>query len=227
MATTNSKPKGMNPQTLEDMQAQKNDNDFILHVNMTLQKLGAQIEAINVCIKELIAKEGSLHVASLASISLVADDVKSKLSIHNKTLADIRVDVNSLQETVISMVSKSSNFAESALLGELIGELQKRIDQICKDKQAMNSEINGLIERLKIEFNQKLVAQKNEILSIPSDLPAHKKDFDQKIELVELNGQNAHLRSSNNEKSIMLLDRKLDNIYQQLKTLQIAAQDKK
>jgi len=81
------------------------------------------------------------------------------------------------------------------------------------------------LNRFTQEVDNNLKVNKEEILSIPSELPHLKKMLDQRIELVELNGQNAVLRSSNNERQILLVERKIENIYQLVKKLDITNQE--
>ena len=226
MAQPKSKPRGLDQETIEDMQKEKNDNDQVLHVNMKLQALQFGIDDINKCISEVIAKQGSFEVACMGSIQKLVENTKEIINGYNKTISKMQLDVDHVQTVVSQMLSYSSNFVEKATHGQHIQEVQERIKEILKDKNSLAVEVHGLIDRLKIDFSQRMAVQKNDILSIPSELPSLRKDIDQKIELVELNGQNAHLRSSNNEKAIMLLERKLDQVYQLLKQIQIANKEK-
>ena len=96
---------------------------------------------------------------------------------------------------------------------------------MCISHEKMHREYNGLIDRFKLDVTNQIKSLREELISRPTGLPELQKLLESKIELVELNGQNAVLRSSNNEKQILLIERKIENIYQLIKRLDLNKQE--
>ncbi len=151
----------------------------------------------------------------------------SSLKDFRQELGDISTILENNKRWIRQVRSEIEDCVDLSTFNEKISALHDCIKSLQEEKISMRIEFNGLIDRIKLDFENKLKNQRQEILSIPSEVPNIKKEMDQKIELVELNGQNAVIRSSNNEKQILLVERKIENLYQLIKRLEIAKEESK
>lgn len=134
-------------------------------------------------------------------------------------------DIRALYEILKEMNEEIDKRASQLDFERINRILCERMDRLEKDRGVIRKEVNEQIERRYADFQTKLEANKQEIISRPSEIPDLRRLIDQKIELIELNGQNAVLRSANNEKQIMLVERKIENIYQLIKRIDINKQE--
>lgn len=219
------KPEGMQIKEYKEAQARKAEDDFKFQTNQRIQNLQFAIEMINKSLSQTIANEGSLESQCKAEVNELMNVQMTLSKEFRQTLIDMQTDVTFLERAIMKMQHSLNERIEISVFNETISDLNEEIESLQRDRDSMRKEFNGMIQRLKIDFDAKLKAQKEEILAIPSEIPNLRKVMDQKIELVELNGQNAVLRSSNNEKQIMLVERKIDNLYQLLKEVQMRGKE--
>lgn len=225
MSTAQSKPMGLQKKEYHEAQLLKAEEDFKYHTNQRIQNLQFAVDMINKSLATYIAAQGSDKNCVDTQISQVMDATMSSLKEFRQELGDMGTQLTNTNNWIRQARSEIEECVETSNFNEKISHLHDCIKRLHTEKDSMRKEFNGLIDRLKLDFDNKLKAQKEEILAIPSDVPNLRKVMDQKIELVELNGQNAVLRSSNNEKQIMLVERKIDNIYQLIKKLELTNQE--
>lgn len=211
----------------DEAQKIKAEDDFKYNTNQRIQNMQFAIDMINKSLSSSIASIGSLDREVKTQIQEVLNLTISSLKEFRQTLGDMQKELQSTNKIITNMRSLLENYVEYSTYKKEIDHIKESLKQNESDKNSMRKEYNGLIERTKIEFTTTSKALKEDILSIPSEIPALRNLMEQKIELVELNGQNAVLRSSNNEKQLLLFERKIDNLYQLLKRLEMANEETK
>ncbi len=222
-----SKPMGLPKKEYQEIQQNRSEEDFKYDTNQRIQKLQFAIDEINKSLMESIALQGSEKKENDIQLHYVMESVMLSLKEFRQQLGDFAYESNACREVLRQMKENLNDYVHVKVFNERISRLEESISQLSKDKDSVRKDFTGLIERFKSDCDTKIKTQKEEILSIPSEIPAIKKDINQKIELVELNGQNAALRSSNNEKQIMLVERKIENLYQLIKKIDISIQEDK
>ena len=217
----------MDKEKYKEIQDQKSEQDFKYNTLQRIQDLEFSITKMKGSMQNLDAVLGHGlkgcevdidHVMQSCMDSL--KEFRSSIDSCEKTASDSRSLFNMLYTEMKECITKQE--CEDKLKG-----LRQEIQSLRKEKESMRRDFDASLQRLYSDFDARLKATKDEILSIPSEVPNLRKLVDQKIELVELNGQNAVLRSSNNEKEIMLVERKIDNLYQLVKRLELSIQETK
>lgn len=225
MAT--SKPMGMQKRDYQQVQQLKAEETFKFDTNQRLQNLQFAMDKLSGALSEAVANQGSDKKDCDIEIENVMQSCMSSLKEFRGELNQMFNDINNVKSWVKQTRSEVEDCVETSNFNEKISHLHDCIKKLHTEKDSMRKEFNGLLDRQKCDFEAKLKALKEEILAIPSEVPNLRKVVDQKIELVELNGQNAVLRSSNNENKIMLVERKIENIYQLIKKIEITMQGDK
>lgn len=218
---------GIQNKDYQDIQQVKSQEDFQYQVNQRIQNIQFAIDEINQTLAKSIAQYGAFRVDCNNQITNILDQVVSGLKEFRQILGNMKSDVSNLEIWIKQTRSDLTGYVEVSVFNEKISLLQGEISNVRLDKEKTRKEFNDLVERLKLDFDVRLKAMKQEILDIPSGIPDLKQVLDQKLELLELNSQNYVLRSSNNEKQILLVERKIENIYQLIKRLEIANQETK
>ncbi len=217
--------KGISKEEYQAAQQKRFDEDFVYNTNVKMQSLDRKLEELLGVVEENHATQGSDKKCCDIQISQVMEATMLSLKEFRQELSNFQKEINEMQSQVrvfkqtLSECVKLSHFNEKfSLAAQMFQKLEGERDSIRKD-------FTQVLNRFTQEVDNKLKVNKEEILSIPSELPHLKKMLDQRIELVELNGQNAVLRSSNNERQILLVERKIENIYQLVKKLDITNQE--
>ena len=134
----------------------------------------------------------------------------------------IRTDYKTLSDV---STSNYNNITSSVVYKKdwmnLISVLTERNDSLEKQLAIQRQEFLALNAKTSHDFNVKLAALRKEFLEKPSEIEDLKTSFKDQLELVSLNGTNSQLRSSNNEKHVQLIDKKIENIYQLIKQLEL------
>ncbi len=211
----------------ENSQKVKSEEDFKYNINQKIQNLEFAIDMINKSLSESIAKQESEKVEAnirisqaMLSITASVKEFKSILDKFENTLSSYKDEINQVKQSLKDCIT-------IPIANEKFSLLHDSVKRLFVDKDHMRGEFNSLICMHKSNFEEKLKSFKNEIESRPSEIPNLKSAFDQKLELAELNGQNATLRSSNNERHIQLVEKKIENIYQLIKNLELNRQESK
>ncbi len=220
--TSTAKPTGISQEEYKKAQDLKAEEDFKYNTNQCIQNLRIIIDGVNKSLNNLIALVASDKVDADTQISDVAK--VNELGFHNlrQRLGDQQTELKEVSERLEKLdfllkdcVVKSDHEKHLSFLQDLIQEIRREKDVMC-------IHLKTEIQNLRSHFDSKLNAQREEVLNRPSDIPDLRKEFDKKLELVELNGQNSILRSSNNEKQILLVERKIENIYQLIKKIELS-----
>lgn len=156
----------------------------------------AGLSAVNE-LKEVIAVMTVQHNAMKAEMSELRKEGDKNASKH----AGILLDIEQL---------KKQSFDLAKSLEDLKIKFESEKLQTKKMLKDLAIEITGLIEQQKKEFEAKLAA-----LPKPQniDVEALKLDIMQRIEPSSFEAKNANLRSSNNESKIVLLEKKVEQLF--------------
>lgn len=139
---------------------------------------------------------------------------------------------------LLSQRDKEQNDAVTALLVEHDTISKDWADQSAKiidftkileeSKKGFKSEINGVyeeIERKKKEIEKAIEAKGLELRDYidmtPSSIEYVRKEFNNKLQLIQLDSENALQKSNNNEKALKILEKKMENIILKQKKLEL------
>lgn len=125
-------------------------------------------------------------------------------------------------EDISTVIAKQEESTKKIHLS--VDNLVDNFYQVRNEMSSMRNGISNDIGDCSRVFDYKLKVLKEEILSKPSPTENLKQEFSQKIEMVELNSQNGVLRASNCEKSIQLLERKIEQVNAMIRAIQIELQ---
>ena len=153
------------------------------------------------------------------------DATMTSLKEFRQEIGDFQTHINKQDQQINKVKQDQNDLVTSEDFKDYMRACQGLLDSLFDQQKKMQSEYHGLIDRLKIDFNNQIKSLREELISRPTGLPELQKLLESKIELVELNGQNAVLRSSNNEKQILLVERKIENIYQLIKRIDLNKQE--
>lgn len=225
-STAQSRPMtGIDKQRYQELQALKEEESFKYSTSQTLQNLKFDIDRIDEGLTRVMANRGSDKKDMDIQLQHVMEACMSSLKEFRQELGDMSTTLENYRSWMKQIRSEIEECVETKTFNEKISRLEDSILQLRREREAVRNDFKALIDRLTADFENKLKAQKEEILAIPSEVPNLRKVMDQKLELVELNGQNSVLRSANNEKQIMLVERKIENIYQLIKKFELANQE--
>ncbi len=220
-----SKPQGIEKKHYQEKQSVKEDEEFKFNTNQGLQNLRFDIEKLQDGLNKLIDQQGSFRVQISGQLESDLTMKESKLSSFRQELGDACTEVKRLNKNMSDLDAQVKERVTMEYFTYHLEDLCSCIEQLNLEISKARIEGNGLIERLKLDFSSQLKQLKEEILAIPSEIPDLRKLLDEKIELVELNSQNVVLRSANNERNILLVERKIENIYQLLKKIDLNRQE--
>lgn len=216
---------GMSKEQFQKTQSIKEDEDFKFNTNQRIQNLQFAIDMINKSLSESIANYGSQKVYYDGLMANVGASLGISLREFREQLDDFRVSLNIYSSAMACVSEEVKENVSLSDFQEKISLLESLIVKLHREKEELRKEFKDAIHRLSQEFDVKMKTQKTEILNMPSEIPAMRKLFDQKLEIVELNGQNAILRSSNNERQLTLIEKKIENIYQLMKKFDLTKQE--
>lgn len=217
---------GISNEEYQNHQEKKALDDFINTTNQRLQNLGFSIDQINKSINDLYAKCGSQRVESHIEFTKMMETCVKNMKDFKKIMDDFDKEVKKLSKMSGDYLQAESN--NLTLLHGLYDESaysKKEIEILKRNYEDIRRENHEIITRQSQEFNTKLKNLKDFISTIPSEIPEMRKVIDEKIQISELNGQNAILRTSNNERQIMLIEKKIENLYQQIKSVELTMRE--
>ncbi len=204
--------KGFTPEQ-EKIQLRKEEMDFRYNTNITIQEMVKSIDALKEIVNEYIAKHGVHKVETKLEVDKISDSVKTAQKSNNEAL-DLQFQI--LQQSSANICIKTADFGR---LRERLQKLETEIPKMQKETIVMQEElkvfkeeITNLVRSMSSEYERKIEAFKKEILSRPSEIAGLKKDLEEQINIVSLNGTNSMIRSTNNEKQLYLIEKKIEMI---------------
>jgi hypothetical protein len=145
---------------------------------------------------------------SIAVLSIQTKAVRSDLELVRKTQQLQKDDTNALQYEVTT-ISKSCD-EQKGIVNDLKDALEQIKLEVIKTNKDLNRTIQESVASLKADYLSKI-----EAIPIPKEvsLDLVKDEFNKKIEPFSFESKNANLRSSNNESKIVVLEKKVEQLY--------------
>lgn len=223
--STSTVKKGMSLEDYKRRQEQCDQEKHVVDTNKRLQNIELSLDRIQREIEKVSAEQGSLESSCESQLRDIMNSTMSSLKEFRQCVGDFESRLYSQDMKMQALSNEQYDLVNKEDLRISLKMIDSRFEQIEANHKKIHNEVHGLIDRLRLDFSNQLKAFKEEVLNRPTGLPELQKLLDAKIELVELNGQNAVLRSSNNEKQILLVERKIDHIYQLIKKIELSKQE--
>lgn len=208
---------GMTPEQ-KAFQMEKNENDFKVEVVQRFQKLESFLQGMERDLDKLNALYQQHQVESIHTAHEISDNCMASLKEIRKVMGDIQHENKILSDEYHSILNYISNHYVTKINHSR--DYIDSIDSNVKMKQEISShrnEILAILAKQNHDFEAKFADFLQKQALKPNPIPELEKSFHEKLDLVSLNGQNSVLRSSNNEKHIQLIEKKIENIYQLIK----------
>lgn len=206
-------------------QEQKNDQDYKTEVIQRFQKLEYFCKSLESDIDKLAALHQEQQVDSIHTLHEISDNCMSSLKELRLVMDDVQKQNKILSDQYHSILNYVNNHYVTKLNHSK--DYVDSVDSIVKMKQEIANHRNEMIAmtaKYKNELETKFADFLQKQASKPDPIPELRQVFEERIELVSLNGQNSVLRSTNNEKHIHLVEKKIENIYQLIKQIQLDKQ---
>ncbi len=216
---------GIDKEKYKAAQEIKSEEDFKSITFQKLQGLQFAIEELNNSILQVESSQGSNFKSCEIEIHHVMDLCVNSLKEFRSAIDSCEKTANYSMDLVKTLNVACDDYVKTERLDHEIYLLKEEIKALRNEKVSMRKDFDSALHRMYADFESRLAATKQEILLQPSEVPSLKLLIQKELEAVELNGQNSALRSSNNEKQIMLVERKIENIYQLIKKMDMKQQE--
>jgi cell division septum initiation protein DivIVA len=107
-----------------------------------------------------------------------------------------------------------------------VTSIKQKMDELNQEMIRFKSEIREYISQSIDQIEKKNLQFIQEVKSIPSEASEIKKQLEEKIDVISLDGSNALLRSSNCEKHLNLIEKKIECIMLLIKKIDLTQQEK-
>jgi len=218
-------PRGIPKEEFSRIQELKAEDDFKIDT-------AYQIGEIKICLsvlQESLSKAQGVISSNKAQIesqlSEILDGAMAAIKEVKKDLHAISNEIGLNRVRMSEIDYKLDSCAKEEDLRETIAGLHECIENFSFEREQIRADFQRYVNTLRSQYDTKLDDFKSEIMNIPSEIPEMTRLIDEKVQLVELNGQNSILRSANNEKQIMLLERKIENLSQVVKKIELTKQE--
>lgn len=195
--------------------------------SMVIGRLEALESSLNSCIQQSDAdKQAVLDVRAAMSdmkgnLQVYADErVRDSHHLVLREAEALRGQTDFFRDECVRHVAVEEMFHEQ--LDEL-SKLLPAIKRMQNEIQSLRHEIDDVIARVREEFGRKLEEFKKSVIDKPSEIPVLKDEILKKLELVALDGTNSLIRSTNNEKQINLIEKKIENLYLMMKNIDLSS----
>ena len=215
-------PKGMSKETYDKLQAVKEDSDFKVNTDLALQSIKFAIETLTKSLQDAHAKIDFIKADMTSKSYDLVRNVSDNLGGQMQTLGDFRDAITDLKNQVASLTEDVNDKMQAKAFFSLQDSMQHRIAMFKQELESLRHQNSQNMYDTLQKAVEKINAAKEEIINMPSQLPEFEHMIDQKIQMCELNGQNALIRSSNNERQLHLIERKIENIYQMIKEIKLS-----
>jgi len=214
--------KGISKDEYRAKQTEKAKDDQSEYFNESINKLSNSIDTLRQNIEDLRATTGTFlsHVSSelkefKIQLDYVSHETKGRLGDVCLELEGHKGRYKILEENFQSIKDLAETCdRETSYLWHEVSRLETEAESCASADSAYREDQNQ-------KFDQKLKQQLDFILSRPTGVPELRKDLEAQIELNTVNGQNSILRSSNCEKDILLINKKIEQIFLLLKRHQL------
>lgn len=200
----------------------KEEADFKFNTNQSLQNLKFAVETLSSALKEACENIIALKSDVTAKSYDLARNVSDNLSGQMQTLGDFRDVIKDIKIKVAYLEDEVDHTASSKDLNALKEEMYLQCRMIRQEIDMLKGKVYQDIYTEISKVHEKIQSAKDEIINMPSQLPEFEHMIDEKIQICDLNGQNALLRSANNERHVQLIDKKIENLYQLIKEIKLS-----
>ncbi len=222
---TSTDKRGLSKEEYQRRQEQCEAEKFTVQTNKRLQDIELSLREHEKQLNTHQAFQGEIKSDVSSQINEIITLTMGSLKEFRQAIGDFDTHMKKQDAKLQAMKEQQDLLASEEDVGIWNSSLWEAIKDIHSKIDLIRKENNGLIDRLKIDLFNQIKSLREELIARPTGLPELQRLLESKIELVELNGQNAVLRSSNNEKQLLLVDRKIDNIYQLIKKLELSKQE--
>jgi chromosome segregation ATPase len=165
------------------------------------------------------------NVANSSEVALLKDYIDRKFQDVSKDVDTVKRDLVLSNSYATATSDKTSDHADRLdSIETSIVNLSKKIGDLTNLPNVMNDNVASMLSKTKEDtvssVDTKLKALKDELSASPDAIKNVRDEFVKKIEGVALDGSNAVLRSSNSERKIVILEKKIENIYLLLQKLE-------
>lgn len=216
-----SKPMGISKKEFENHQSEKADDDFKYQTNQKIQEIQLSIDELSLFISKTCELQKHNKVDCDIQHGQLTTMVMDKLKGFNSTLDNFDKVVKELVSTTTKSLERLDDFVLKTQFSQDLDHINKVIHALDRIVDNLRNEVTAALRIKTCDFDAKLKALKEEILSRPTGIPELRKELDDKIELATLNGTNSVLRTTNNERQLLLIDKKIENIYQLIKQIEL------
>lgn len=219
------KPSGISKQEYQRRQEKCEEEKFTNQTNRRLQDIELSLLEHEKQLNIHRAFHGGIRSDVNREISEIMNASMTSLKEFRQEIGDFKTHMKNQDEKLQDLKEDQDIFVQVEEFKSSLKMLDDLLKDLRKTQKAMHTEFNGLIDRLKQDFTSQIKALKEELIARPTGISELQRLLESKIELVELNGQNSVLRSANNEKQLLLVERKIDNIYQLIKKIELSNQE--
>ena len=213
--------KGLTPQQKRH-QMMKDESDFRNQANQRLQSLEIGMAAMNSNIAELFGKLRSLDV----SLGIKLDShIKEQRQQRDAHISQVEKENMKMANNANQAVSLFNHAVKTYLSKEQhdkdISSYAAGLAQVAKELKEFKDSVTSLSQHHTADMERRLQAFKDEVNNRPSDIPKLKKELEQKIDLVALDGTNSVIRTQNFEKQLFIIEKKIEQLFLLIKNLEI------
>lgn len=162
----------------------------------------------------------SIHNTISSVITKHSLDCKTQFEEIETNISDFELRISNILSIYELKLRREIELMEENVHNEIVQSDQVRNEQYGKIA-ACQAAIKAELESLSASYEKKLIKIQQDFNNRLDGLIEFKKQVDDKMDLVALNGTNSTLRSSNNERHLQLIEKKIENIYQLIKELQL------
>lgn len=215
---------GISKEEYVHIQRQKDAESFRYDTNQKIQELFMSLDDVKKSIHDLnitYLTHKMVMKNEVNNFGIACEGIKSAVfskladfkTFMEKQAADTCKAIQDTREFLINYIQSGGN------------EIWISIQNLEKELEKLRTEFCGIIELNAVNAEKKIQESKKEILSIPSEIPRLRQELSEKLDLISLDCMNALMRSANNEKQLHLIEKKIENIYQLIKKIDLQKQE--
>ncbi len=202
------------------------EDPFKKEVRDALARLRTYIDMTNEAINNLQERQ----VSNKESHNIVLSEFQNYIhDMETKLFSFLEDHKNEVAKSLEDQLSTLKNLDATKLTKEsflnIIPDIQHRIDCTANELIRFKGEIHASIQDFYTDLSKGFEKFKQEILSKPNGIDELKKYFEEKIEVIAMDGSNAILRSANCEKHVNLLEKKIECIMLLIKKMDLNKQE--
>lgn len=200
----------------------KNHQDFMYQTRQDINSLNQKMDEVKQLYKDFTAACIRSEVSVTQKIdSLTTKNIESNVK-SLKTLDEYRQTLQREVKLIEGFVNGlDEKYVDWGVYLKSVPTMQSKIDNMENEIKELKRLIDEQVTNLSRLCDSKVKASKEEILSIPSEIPELKRSFQEKFDLMEMDLENGRIRASNNEKQLIVIEKKIEQIYLLIKKLEL------